>query len=368
MDYPITPSAIQHLSNADPMLGRLIRSSGMIYRAVDPDPFKALVSAIVAQQLSSSAADTILARVFALAEHMLPEKIMGLDESALRACGLSFQKIGYLKNISSAFLSGSLSEALFRSADDAAITAALTAVKGIGQWTAEMFLIFCLSRQDIFSYGDLGLRKGMGWVWGLPGEPSPAFAKAVSALWSPYNSTASLYLWDVTLHGFFKKTHLHVLYPEFISVTGDTDYLLSPIGWLKIVSTPAGLAEVSVCPPAAQTDSACPLIHETKKQLFEYFSGKRRMFDLPLAPEGADARKTVWAALRTVPFGARITSQALAPHAGQTVTVQAVSAATKKNRLLIITPSHRLVRADGRIVDPIQRWLLSHEARVNPSL
>ncbi len=367
MDFPIHSDAVEYLSSMDPALGRLMNLSGPVHRGIEPDPFTALASAIVAQQLSASAADTIWARFQTLAGSVTPERISVLSEADMRACGLSFQKIGYIRNIADAFLSVHLSDALFNTANDEQITQALTAVKGIGRWTAEMFLIFCLGRADVFSYGDLGLRKGMGWLRGLPGEPAPELAKAVSALWSPYASTASLYLWEVTLRGLYKQAPAQALYPEFAGISGETGTMDSPIGPLKIVSSPLGLTEVSLCASAAHVTCSCPLIAETKKQLDAYFRGTRRVFDLPLAPGGDDANRVVWAALRTVSFGERTDAKSLANRAGKSFTAQTVSAANKKSRLLILVPSHRLVRADGRAVDSVQQWLLSHEAATSVS-
>ncbi|MEX1308132.1 MAG: methylated-DNA--[protein]-cysteine S-methyltransferase [Eubacteriales bacterium] len=335
--------------------------SGIKQRMLEPDPFAALASSIIAQQLSVSAANSIWARLQTLVGEIAPENIAPLGEGDLRACGLSFQKIGYLKNISDAFLTQKLSNDFFRTADDSAIIQALTAVKGIGQWTAEMFLIFSLGREDVFSYGDLGLRKGMAWLYSLPGEPSREFAKIINALWSPYNSVASLYLWEVTLQGLKKRPRILSLYPEFSSIPGGEDFLDTPIGTLKIVSIPTGLSEISFCPPAPETHCACPLIIETKKQLREYFNQKRRVFDLPLSPEGSDAHRTVWMALRTVSFGQTLSAKDVAARVSPKTSIQAVTAAVQKNRLQIVVPSHRLVRSDGRPTDQRHSWLLAHE-------
>lgn len=362
MEYPVNPAAVKYLANADPALGRLMQFSGGLRRSLEPDPFIALTSAIVAQQLSASAADTIWARFRTLAGKVTPSRVMALESESMRACGLSFQKIGYIQNIASAFLSGALSDRFLRTADDAAVVRALTGIKGVGQWTAEMFLIFCLGREDVFSYGDLGLRKGMAWLYGLPDEPSPEFAAAVNRLWSPFNSTASLYLWEVTLQNLFKPPRIHTLYPEFWHITGGTDYLSTPVGTLKIISTPLGLTEISLCAPAARANNPCPLIQAAKKQLSEYFGGDRRVFDLPLAAGGTDTQQTVWAALRTLPFGQTITAKSLAACVGKKIAPQAVTSANQKNRLQILVPAHRLVRADGGIHDPVQKWLLAHEA------
>ncbi|MDP2362088.1 MAG: DNA-3-methyladenine glycosylase 2 family protein [bacterium] len=167
-------------------------------------PFQTLADAILSQQVSGAAAETICRRTFALCHD--PRRPAAADlrrlcdteegRAALRAAGVSPQKLGYLDALAHAFSGGPLERFPFARRPDEEIVAALTAVKGIGRWTAEMFLIFGLRRPDVFSPGDLGLRKGVARLYDLD-DPSPAECARRAEAWIPWRSVASLVLWRV---------------------------------------------------------------------------------------------------------------------------------------------------------------------------
>ena len=163
---------------------------------IDPKPpalyFDVLVASIIGQQLSVKAADTIEARFRGLVSALTPESVRALDPTLMREQGLSHSKIAYIHNLADAFLAGDLDADELAELPEKDISQRLTAVKGIGPWTAEMFMIFGMGRPDVWSPGDLGLRKA---VWALFGED--ADLTAVSDVWSPYRSYASLYLWKL---------------------------------------------------------------------------------------------------------------------------------------------------------------------------
>jgi DNA-3-methyladenine glycosylase II len=150
------------------------------------------VASIIGQQLSVKAADTIEARFRGLVSALTPESVRALDPTLMREQGLSHSKIAYIHNLADAFLAGELDADELAELPEKDISQRLTAVKGIGPWTAEMFMIFGMGRPDVWSPGDLGLRKA---VWALFGED--ADLTAVSDVWSPYRSYASLYLWKL---------------------------------------------------------------------------------------------------------------------------------------------------------------------------
>jgi len=162
------------------------------------DHFRSLVAAIVNQQLSGKAADTILKRFIALfprKKFPTPKDVLAMPAPKMRNAGLSNMKVGFLKDLSKKILDGSVN---FRKMDvwsEEEVIEHLVAVKGIGRWTAEMFLMFSLRRDDVFSYGDLGLRNAMKKLYKLKMHPTPRQAEKISAAWKPYRSLASLYLW-----------------------------------------------------------------------------------------------------------------------------------------------------------------------------
>jgi DNA-3-methyladenine glycosylase II len=161
------------------------------------DPFKALVHAIIAQQLSSKAAATIEARFDALflAGAPTPEQTAALTDEQLRACGLSGQKLRYIRDLCVRVQDGSLPLHDLDTLSDDAIVDTLTQVKGIGRWTAEMFLMFRLHRPDVLPVGDLGIVKAVQRAYRLRKAPSPERLTKIGESWRPYRSVACWYLW-----------------------------------------------------------------------------------------------------------------------------------------------------------------------------
>ena len=187
------------LSRRDPVIRDLMRAVGPC-RLADvqhTDPFKALAHAIIAQQLSSKAAATIEARFAALFPSGVPtpELTARLSDEQLRACGLSTQKIGYVRDLSRHVQDGALPLHDLGTLEDAAVIDALTKVKGIGRWTAEMFLMFRLHRPDVLPVGDLGIIKAVQRAYGLRKAPTPARLTKIGESWRPYRSVACWYLW-----------------------------------------------------------------------------------------------------------------------------------------------------------------------------
>lgn len=160
--------------------------------------FEALVEAIVSQQLSIKAADTIFARFAALTpgkKFPTPREVFAMPTAKLRACGLSRMKVSFIKDLARKTLDGSLNFKTIDTLSDEEVIEHLTSVKGIGRWTAEMFLIFSLRHDDVFSYGDLGLRNAMQRIYNMKKPPTPRQAEKITARWKPYRSLGSRYLW-----------------------------------------------------------------------------------------------------------------------------------------------------------------------------
>ncbi len=189
------PEIDSALMECDAALGGLIHRLGPIRIQLSGDAFTALASSIVAQQLSARVADVIWARIVALTGGAVtPEGLLALEEDALRGAGLSGAKARYARALAEAVRSGTLPLDELSFMDDEEIIRSLTAVKGIGRWTAEMFLIFSLGRPDIFSCGDGGLQRAFRWLYGH--EPEKDALLRVSSAWAPYRTYASLYLWE----------------------------------------------------------------------------------------------------------------------------------------------------------------------------
>jgi DNA-3-methyladenine glycosylase II len=186
------------LARRDPVIRDLMRKFGEcgLARAQRTDPFRALLHAIIAQQLSTKAAATIESRFAALFdERPTAVGIAAMPDERLRAVGISPQKLGYIRDLCARTLDGSLDLGLLESLSDEEVIAALTSVKGIGRWTAEMFLMFRLHRPDVLPVGDLGIVKAVQRAYKLRLAPTPVRLTRLGENWRPYRSIACWYLW-----------------------------------------------------------------------------------------------------------------------------------------------------------------------------
>ena len=188
---------IDYLKNRDKKLGEAIDTIGIIKRQIKPDPFTALISSIISQQISNKAAKTVWNRLCELLENNTPESIAQLDVSKIRSCGMSERKAGYIKGIAEAAITGKVDFNRIHTLTDEEIIVKLTSLRGVGLWTAEMLLIFSLCRPDIVSYNDLAIRRGMMNLYGLKEVPKDTFERYRRS-YSPYGSVASLYLWELS--------------------------------------------------------------------------------------------------------------------------------------------------------------------------
>ena len=194
--------AVEHLRGADDTLRSIIDERGPLelearVRGRPADAYGALLRSIVGQQLSTKAARSIYLRVVDLfgGETPSPQQLLDADPDALRACGLSGAKVRYVRSLAEHVLSGELELERLPDLGDEEVTREVTAVKGLGQWTADMFLIFHLGRPDVLPVGDLGVRRAVERAYGLEGLPSAPELEALGERWRPYRSLASLYLW-----------------------------------------------------------------------------------------------------------------------------------------------------------------------------
>jgi DNA-3-methyladenine glycosylase II len=192
----------KYLILADPVLGAVIGKIKLPKAKPRANHFQSLVEEIISQQLSGRVADVITERFVRLFKNQKPERpfpkpknvLRMLDEN-IRAAGLSYQKIGYIKNIARAVENRELVFEKLKDCENEEAIEILTKIKGIGRWTAEMFLMFTLGREDIFSYGDLGLKNAMQRLYGLRKHPSKKTAERISKKWKPHRTLACRYLW-----------------------------------------------------------------------------------------------------------------------------------------------------------------------------
>jgi DNA-3-methyladenine glycosylase II len=213
-----TRRALAHLRRADPVMARIIERAGPFRLQVDDgDPFASLARAIIYQQISGKAAGTIHARFLKLFRRgrgfdpairrtspawkapvepfPAPRSVLRVTEERLRSAGLSRQKITYLRDLAAHFASGRLTTGAFDEWDDEAIIEHLTRVKGIGRWTAEMFLMFHLARPDVLPVNDVGINRAIKKQYGLAASATPKQVQKIGAAWRPWATVACWYLW-----------------------------------------------------------------------------------------------------------------------------------------------------------------------------
>jgi DNA-3-methyladenine glycosylase II len=202
MALPYDPAVALTMLRTDPPMAELIEQAGPFHlelRSVDAAPFDALMRAIIYQQLSGKAAATIHGRVLDLFpgdEPPDPEEVLAVPDETLRGAGMSRAKVAAVKDLAAKALDGVVPDHDdLHAMDNDEIIARLTSVRGIGQWTVEMLLIFYLGRPDVLPVTDLGVRKGFMLTYGLDDLPKPAELADYGKRWQPYRSVASWYLW-----------------------------------------------------------------------------------------------------------------------------------------------------------------------------
>ena len=186
----------EYLIAQDGAFAAIIKSYEPVKIELADDCFASLAEAIIGQQLSGKVADVIIRRVYNLCGQAInPRVILEIPAESLREAGMSYSKINYVKNLASAVEEKTVSFENITSLSNGEITAMLTAIKGIGQWTAEMFLIFTLGREDVFSAGDGGLQRAVAKIYGIDEKLTKDKLEEISSKWKPYRTYSSLYLW-----------------------------------------------------------------------------------------------------------------------------------------------------------------------------
>ncbi len=196
-DKTVWRKGVAYLKRRDPSLGKVIRAVGPIDFKVEDGHYESLVGAIVFQQLAGTAARAILSRFMKLYGGKVPKpkEYLATNEGKLRSAGLSPQKISYIRDLCQRLVDGSLDLKGLEDKPDSQVVEQLDAVKGIGRWTAEMFLLFVLGRTDVLPVDDLGLQKAAKRIYKLRALPSKQRFEQLARNWHPYSSVATMYLW-----------------------------------------------------------------------------------------------------------------------------------------------------------------------------
>ncbi len=189
--------ALLHLSKADPIMAAVIKRAKVMPLRTRRNHFESLVVSIINQQLSGKAAATIEKRFrdLFMGRFPKPTEVLKVSDKKLRTAGLSFQKISYIKNLARSVEKGNVEFKKFSQMEDEEIISQLITIKGIGRWTAEMFLMFSLARPNVFSAGDLGLRNGLKKLYKIDAKRHHRKLEKLLDAWHPYKTVASRHLW-----------------------------------------------------------------------------------------------------------------------------------------------------------------------------
>jgi len=197
---PSARAALDALLAREPLLAQIEARAGPLPWRVRPPGFPGLLQAIVAQQISNQAAAAIWRRLAALPGALEPSGLLGLSEDALRGAGLSRPKVAHARALALGFAEGRLEARALATMDDEAAVAAIAAVRGLGRWSAEIYLLFSLGRSDVFPSGDLALAAAAAHLMDLPARPSPAALRALAEPWRPARGLAARLLWHHWRH------------------------------------------------------------------------------------------------------------------------------------------------------------------------
>lgn len=194
--FDLNCEPVRFLRDRDPKLSSLIDLVGPVSLDLRGTPYSALARSIVGQQISGTAAASIWRRLEDRCGAVTPERVSSMDDEVLRAVGISRPKVVYLRDLTRRVISRELDLDALPGMSEEDLVRSLTAVHGIGVWTAQMFMIFCLGRLDVFAPKDLGLRAGIKWLYSLPEMPGEKESSRRAEAWRPYRTVASLYLWQ----------------------------------------------------------------------------------------------------------------------------------------------------------------------------
>src|SRR5699024_3502969 len=213
----VEESEVMDLCQKDPVMAKLITTVGGLTIPMRPDYFTSLVRSMVGQQISVAAATTIFNRLNTLMDRSITaDKMQAATDESLRAVGLSARKVLYLRDLSQKVVDGSLPLASFAELDNNNIVKELTGIKGIGKWTAEMFLIFSLGRMDVLPVDDIGIQRGAKWLYQVDKSYRKQILFDKAHLWEPHYTIASFYLWEVVHLDYEKRyTSIHEIMESY---------------------------------------------------------------------------------------------------------------------------------------------------------
>lgn len=203
--YNLNNKKVQFLINSDEKLGKLIRHIKSCYLLIEEDDFKCIIKYIIGQQISDKTRESIWIKMCKKYKDITPKTMNNISEIELRNLGICKQKVTYIKNLSLAVLNNQIDFQVFKKLTNQEIINELTKIKGIGNWTAEMYLIFSLGRENVLSKGDLSIKRIIKWMYNLEELPSSKDLETYFSNWLQYSTIVSVYFWEAIAKDIIKK-------------------------------------------------------------------------------------------------------------------------------------------------------------------
>ncbi len=347
---------LNYLKSRDKTLGMAIDKIGYLPYNTNENFFSVLVNNIIVQQISLKAADAIWHRLLKLLNNdITPANIINIGFDKIKSVGISSRKVEYIIGAAQKILSNEIDIDKLQTMDDDSIAKELIKIRGVGNWTVEMLLIFCFGRKNILSYGDLTIIRGLKMLYNKDKIDKKLFEKYKKS-YSPYSSIASFYLWYIA-EGEMKQEDLDdihkIINNKKLSMQKTTaKYIKSyntKIGKLYICSDDNCITNILFETdkiPENLEEKETKIIKQTINELNEYFNGERKNFTVPLNQNGTDFQKKVWKALQTIPYGKTCSYKDIAEIIGCPKGCRAVGLANGKNPIPIIIPCHRVIKND----------------------
>lgn len=338
MLFPYTKKDIDNLALKAPFLSPLLKHYGKIERVVYEDTFHAMIASIISQQLSTQVVKIIEERLF-LQHDITPNTLSTISVDALKSMGLSLAKVNAIKALSAAIVENRIPFYQFSEMEDEVIISHLTSIKGIGQWTAQNFLIFGLKRKNVFMINDSVLKKALLLLQIEEFTPN---------LFSPYNTLAAFYLWALGNH------------PRYGCE------MITPIGHLYLVEENKRLVQSTLIKPDFYIPFETPLLKEAKKQIDDYFNHHLVKFNLPYSMTCSPFSQAILMEMAKIPYGQISSYKQLAIDAGYPLAYRACGRVCNQNPLLLIFPCHRVLNNQKKLHGfaygvKMKQALLDHE-------
>lgn len=357
---------MNYLKSRDAKLSTVIDALGFVRRETEDNLFSSIIYHITGQQLSSAAQASIFSRLTEAAGSMTPASLAAMEITALRKLGLSLRKATCIKGLAQKVVSGAFDLGSIADLADEDAIRTLCNLDGVGRWTAEMLLLFCLKRRDIFSYGDLALRRGLKKLYGLTEITPDIFAK-YRKLFSPYGSIAAFYIWEVAHDRFPVSGQESLVGEKTAGPALDSHYRFagcasSPLGPINMLSDGTHLTGLWFSGTDQKLDKFLSLATKHELAVFQatraflnvYFSGRIPCDTPPVKLAGTPFQMRVWAVLLKIPYGRLTTYGDIAALVAKDMglakmSAQAVGGAVGRNPIAILVPCHRVIGKGGAL-------------------